>query len=61
MEEKILFSPVARSCFQAWELELFWGRSRKLCRGDVGLHCCVVISSCSGRELASAVLLDPSF
>lgn len=39
MEEKILFSPVAKSCFQAWELELFWGRSRKLCRGGVGLHC----------------------
>lgn len=30
MEEKILFSPVAKSCFQAWELELFQGRSRKL-------------------------------
>lgn len=25
MKEKILFSPVAKSCFQAWELELFRG------------------------------------
>lgn len=56
MEEKILFSPVAKSCFQAWELELFLGRSRKL---HLGGH--VMIPGCSGRELAPAVLLDPNF
>lgn len=54
MEEKILFSPVAKGCFQGWELELILGRSRKLHHGGVGLPC-------SGREVASAVLLDPSF
>lgn len=59
MEEKI-FSPVAKSCFQAWELELFLKGSRKLPHGDVGFHSHVVIPGCSGRELASAVL-DPSF
>lgn len=38
-EEKIFFSPVAKSFFQEWELEPFQGRSSTLPSGGVGLPC----------------------
>lgn len=59
MEEKILSS--GQELFPGLGAGAVWGRSRQLHCGSVGLHCHVMNSHCSGRELASAVLLDPSF
>lgn len=60
-EEKIFFSPAAKSCFQEWELDSVQGRRSEQRSAGVGLPYRSVIPDCPRTEPASSSLSDPSF